>query len=107
MHKEIQSLLHSNKRLKAKTIAKKLGLEKREVNSFLHNQTSLFIQDEEYFWSSADELINIKLEDCNWVDCNSFEKSLSESGNPLKSTCKSFLFTVPNDCKIYSFSFHR
>ncbi len=97
---KIKELLQKNPSLKAKVIAKKINKDRKSVNSCLYANSSVFIVDENYFWSLAvtSELV-IKFEN-KWIDCNSFETSINNSGSLFESEYNSIVFVVPEKCSI-------
>jgi len=98
---EIIEILTKTPAIKAKVIAKKLDVSKKEVNSLLHANIEKFSKDDEFKWSIANSS-NLKIElegDC-WVNCSSFENSLLDSGSPLDLNVSSVTFVIPKDCKI-------
>lgn len=66
----------------------------------MYANTNVFVIDENYFWSLVvtSELV-IKFEN-KWIDCNSFETSINNSGSLLESEYNSIIFVVPEKCKI-------
>lgn len=82
--------------LKAQEISKKLGLEKKKINAFLHSHKELFFQNDEYYWSliSPDELI-VELSASGWIDCPALENSLKKADCLLDSNFSSIKFVVP------------
>jgi len=97
---KIKELLQKKPDLKAKEIAKKIGEDKKSVNSFLYANPNVFVIDESYLWSLVvtSELV-IKFEN-KWIDCNSFEASINNSGSLLESEHNSIVFVVPEKCRI-------
>ena len=49
-HAEIHEIILKNDGIKARRIAKELGLSKKEVNQYLYKNTSTYAIDENYFW---------------------------------------------------------
>ncbi len=98
---KVKEILQAKPCLKGREIAKIMGMDKKEINSFLHAHKDDFIQDNEYCWSLVKpEELKIELEGNKWVDCNSFENSLGISGSPLDSDQASIYFVVPEKCHI-------
>jgi hypothetical protein len=101
MQKDIERLLQKKPGLKGKEIAKKIGVSKKEVNSFLHSHKDLFVQDDNYGWSVIKSSeFKIELEGNKWVDSNSFEDALIRAGSPLETDCDSIVFVIPEKCNI-------
>lgn len=101
MRNKIEKILRVTPDLKGKEIAKKIGVPKKEVNSFLSKHLDMFVQDNNFCWSlaKADEF-KVEFEGNNWVDSNSFENSLLSVGSPLDSDCSSVVFIIPERCSI-------
>lgn len=101
MKEAITKILISSPGLKGKQIAKKLGYEKREVNSFLHSNADSFTQHDDYCWFLAQSPeIRVNFASNKWMDCKSFEKSLIEVEALLGSDTNAILFILPENCKI-------
>lgn len=101
MKQAIEQLLRETPGLKGKEIAKKIGKDKKAVNSFLYAHKDDFVQDNNYCWSLIKPTeLEIEFEANQWVDCSSFEDSLSKAGSPLDLECTSITFMVPENCKI-------
>mgnify|MGYP003671306049 CR=1 FL=1 len=101
MKNDIERLLRETPGLKGRQIAKKLGVDKREINSYLSKQEGLFYKDENYCWFIAgDGVIEVKLTGKTWIDGLSLDKAIGNAGFPLESSCHSILFIVPEGCKI-------
>lgn len=96
MQNLINNLLSKKSPLKAKEIAKELGLERGDVNAFLYRNKIFYHVDSDYMWSLAgpDELV-IELPNQKWIDCKSFEATLQVAGSPLDSKCPSVKFIIP------------
>ncbi len=98
---KVKEVLLNNPNLKGKDIAKKIGKDKKSVNSFLHAHKDHFVQDNNYCWSLAKtEELTIEFEENTWVDCCSFENSLGIAGSPLDSQYTTIIFVVPKKCNI-------
>lgn len=98
---EIKKILQAKTCVKGREIAKIMGKDKKEVNSFLHAHKADFIQDSKYCWSLViPSELKIEFEGNKWVDCNSFENSLEMSGSPLDSKHTSIYFEVAEKCNI-------
>ena len=101
MRAEIEQVLREQPGLKGKEIAKKIGEERKLVNSFLHKNTDHFSQNDNYCWFlSAPSELRVQFEQNQWMDCNSFERSLENNGSPLDLECSSVVFVVPQKCNI-------
>lgn len=101
MKEAITEILKSSPGLKGKQIAKMLGYEKKEVNSFLYSNTDLFTRNDDYHWFLAQpQVIRVEFNPVKWMDCSSFENSLLECGTLLLVDANEILFVIPEDCSI-------
>lgn len=101
MKHNIEQILKITPGLKGREIAKKIGTDKKSVNSFLHAHTDDFIQDNNYGWSLVKPTeLRIEFEGNQWLDCNSFETSLGLLDSPLDSKCDVVIFVVLEKCNI-------
>lgn len=101
MKEAIQKLLKSTPGLKGKDIAKKLGLNNKQVNPFLYSNSEYFVRDDNYCWFLAPSPeIRVEFEANKWMDCNSFENSLLVAEELHSDTTKEICFIIPDDCKI-------
>ncbi len=102
MKQKIQQVLSANPGLKGRQIANKLGLDKREVNSYLSKQDGDFIKDENHCWFFVKKnIMEISLGGEAWIDGLSLDRSIASVGSPLESEYCSVHFIIPNDCKIF------
>lgn len=99
MRKIIQKILAETPGIKAKEIAKKLSVDKAEVNSFLYDHLNLFAVDEKYRWSLKASELRIELP-IGWVNCRQFETALAKSASPLDADVQSIIFFVPDGCSL-------
>lgn len=98
---KIEKLLREQPGLKGKDIAKKIGKERRDVNSFLHKNSDRFFQSENYGWSLiSPSTFYVRFAQDQWMDCYSFENSLLSAGSPLDNEFDSVVFVIPKNCKI-------
>jgi len=95
MKADITKILQQNPGLKGREIAKKLGVEKREVNSYLARNPDQFEQDNEARWFIARQF-HIEFDGDTWVDSASFERALKRVGSPLDNDCLSVRFSLPD-----------
>jgi hypothetical protein len=94
---EIQRLLKDQPNLKARAIAKELGCDRSKVSSILHSNPVYFIQNDKYEWRLVADDCIITFES-RWVDAESFEDSLLDSGLDSESG-DDVTFILPNNCK--------
>ncbi|MBT3880919.1 MAG: ATP-binding protein [Candidatus Scalindua sp.] len=101
MRDQIESVLRQTPQLKGSEIAKKIGVKKKKVNSFLYVNQDIFVQNSDFRWSiiNPNEL-TIEFESGQWIDCSSFENSLKSAGLILESEAASIVFILPNNCKM-------
>lgn len=99
---KISLILNEKVSLKARKIATELGIDRSELNLFLHENKGLFIQNSETFeWSlvKQNELI-INFPEVNWLDSDTFEQTLGKAGSPLESQSNKITFTIANKSNI-------
>ncbi|MBE2164534.1 hypothetical protein IIQ43_08270 [Acinetobacter oleivorans] len=78
----IFNVLSKHPNLKGREIAKKLGLEKQVVNSFLAKNKNKFYMDENYQWNNNINKTEFVVEfQKGWVDAEIFERNLVEYNN--------------------------
>jgi len=100
MRNIIEKILTDMPGLKGREIAIKAGLERKQVNFFLHKHRDVFNQDEEYCWYLIkSNPIIFELED-DWVTEKSFEQSLLQTGCLLRNNSNFVEVKVPKGCKI-------
>lgn len=101
MLNQIRELLGTTPNLKAKEIAKKLGIDRREVNSVLYANINFFQKDEEHKWALLNEdYVEVAINSSPWVTPESFEQDLKEAGCLLSSSINSIKFIFPKKCQI-------
>ena len=101
MHAEIRKILLETPSLKAKEIAKRLGVQRKEVNSFLSRHKDEFNKDSNYYWSIANtNELRVEFEGNKWVDAASFESSLADAGSPLEAGVTEVFFVIPKNCSM-------
>ncbi|EOL8949510.1 ATP-binding protein [Cronobacter dublinensis] len=101
MFRDIDKLLNANPGLTGREIAKRLGFDKKKVNSFLSRNGHLFNQDKDYKWfQSKNRTFVLSLPADAWITQEGFEDALSESGNPLDGTYKEAVITFPKNCSL-------
>ncbi len=102
MKESIEQVLNDAPGLKGRQIAKKLGLDKKSVNSYLNKQEGVFFKDENHCWFVVEGgVIEVRLDGATWIDGLSLDMSIKKSGSPLESDCSSIHFIVPKGCKIF------
>jgi len=97
---EIQQILVKSPGLKGREIARKLGLEKKKVNSFLDKNRDTFNQDEDYCWFNIDNDSIVIEFDPSWIDSYLFEQTLLPYPDLFSIHEKSIKFVIPKGCKL-------
>lgn len=101
MKQKIEQILGDTPGLKGRQIAKKLGLDKTSVNSYLCKQEGFFFKDESHCWFVVQgDVLEIQLDGNAWVDGASLDRSLGKAGSPLDTDCTTIKFIVPIGCKL-------
>lgn len=101
MEAQIRKVLSDTPGLKGRQIANKLGLDKRDVNSYLSKQNGVFVKDGNHCWFIADTgLLEIQFDGGTWIDGIALDRSIKRVGAPLSDECLSIHFIVPAGCKI-------
>lgn len=100
MYKDIKAVLCERPGLKGRQIAKELGKNKTEVNSYLYSNLDKFEVDDSSCWFNipADSHA-LELCGSRWVNVDSFEQSLAEAGCLLSSDAGYFEIILPEGCK--------
>jgi len=101
MQQKIASILQKSPGILAREIAKKLGIQKSEVNRVLYHSDKFYI-DDNYCWYLAIDPNQqvLELESNCWVDEKSFENSLKKSGCLLESKQNDILVVLPEKCSV-------
>ena len=76
----IFNVLSKHPNLTGREIAKKLGIERREVNSFLDKNRGAFHQDENYKWENKEQNIVI-IFPSGWINAEKYELILKGYSN--------------------------
>lgn len=97
MQRAIENILNKTPGLKGKEIAKKLNRNRKSVNSLLHKNKDIFMQDSNYCWALVQHVLELEPD---WVTDYSFEKSLLKAGCLLDNKINSVLVKIPPRCKI-------
>jgi len=72
----IFGLLEVSPNLLGREIAKKIGKDRKEVNSFLNKNQDIFYQNNEYRWSNKQHKNEFVFEfQKGWLSANAFEKN--------------------------------
>jgi len=101
MLNEIKQILLETPGLKGREIAKRIGVPRKEVNSFLSKHIGEFTKNNSHCWSIANtNELRVEFEGGKWVNASSFEKSLVDAGSPLESEQTEVLFVLPNKCSM-------
>jgi hypothetical protein len=99
MQDEIDRLLSRKPLLKAREIAKELGLERKEVSAFLHAHPDRYRQDSEYRWSVAEEEeLTVTLPQ-GWLTGGDLEAQLRNAGPVLTGPARRIKIVFSPKCK--------
>jgi hypothetical protein len=101
MKEQIEKVLLESPGLKGREIAKKIGIDKTEVNSFLAHGEHNCVRDANHCWRLKGADMEITLDGATWINGLSLDTSIKKSGSPLEGDFKSILFIVPEGCKIF------
>lgn len=99
MRAQLENLLRQQPGLKAKEIAKKLGIDKADINSFLYEHQTQFQKDKNFCWSLMPTELKIVLPK-NWVDSSQFESAIALGGSPLDAMEREVVIHVPENCRL-------
>ena len=105
MREQIRDVLRNDPGLTGREIAKKIGAERKEVNSFLSKNKDFFRQDEDFKWYVKSEEVLIEFFP-GWVDADSYEEILSTYPD-LFSVEGCIRFVLPNGCNLMLESISR
>jgi anti-sigma regulatory factor (Ser/Thr protein kinase) len=98
MLEKIQEFVSLNPGLKAKTIARHLGLERQALNRLLHENGAIFQQDQECGWLLTSPIeLRVDFGGKLWLDAKDVERLLRAAGSPLDSDCGRVLFSLQKD----------
>ena len=98
MKQDVYKILDETPGLKGRQIAKKLGKEKYEVNSFLNKNKDIFYQDDNYCWFNKDVGTTIEFPS-GWIDAVDYESILADYED-LFRTQGSITFILHKGCKL-------
>jgi len=100
MENEIRQILIQKPGLKGREIAKKMGVERKSVNSFLDKNRDKFQQDDEYCWcviNSSEVVIEFY---AGWIDSHTFEQTLLSCPDLFSMQDETIKFVIPKGCKL-------
>lgn len=95
MKRKIEQILNIKPGLKGREIAKELGLDRREVNSYLDKHRDEFYKDDSHRWYN-NSVISIEFPS-GWVDAEKYESTLAYYSNLFEGTGH-IKFTFPAGC---------
>lgn len=98
MKQDVYRVLCETPGLKGREIAKKLGKEKPEVNSFLSKNKDTFYQDESYCWFNKDIGTTVEFPS-SWIDAAKYESILADYEN-LFASQSGVTFVLPQGCSL-------
>ncbi|MCA8041830.1 hypothetical protein [Burkholderia seminalis] len=95
MIEKIKSVLAVEQPIKAREIARKLGVDTSQINSALYAHADEFVQNQKFEWSLRRPLVLvIEFPKARWLTVGRFETTLSSVESPLESDCPSVLFRL-------------
>jgi hypothetical protein len=96
----IKILLKETPGLTGREIARKLGQERKQVNSYLNkNNEGLYKEDYKWFIEDTDTL-EWDIDKCTWLTCDTFENSYLKTGNILEANESNIIINFPADCNV-------
>lgn len=100
MKETITQILLNQPGIKAKIIARELGISITEVNSFLYQHPDVFSKDSDHGWSVVKTgKVSVTLSD-TWVNGQSLDASLSSVEPLLDSSVSEVHFVLPQGCRV-------
>lgn len=99
MKEDIDRLLSCGALLTAKHIAKEIGVTRKEVNSFLHQNLETYEKDSEFRWHLIDPLHSTLVLPTGWVTGDAFETIFQGAGDLLNGSCQIIDFVFSPKCK--------
>jgi hypothetical protein len=100
VQKELDQLLSEYPNLKARDIAKKLGLPRNEISTFLHNHKDRYHQNTSYQWSLKESRRRTVSLYSGWVTSEKLEQNFQETGSLLEIDCDTVEIIFPQSCKL-------
>ena len=97
-HSQISKLLSREPGLRGRQIAKKLGLDKTEVNRFLGQHPEQFEKDSDARWRNLVASVVVTLPG-KWLRSSDFERALCSAGNGKASPGSALTVQVGAGCK--------
>jgi hypothetical protein len=98
---KIQAVLKQSPGLKAKDVAVSIGLDKKDVNSFLYRNKEHFYRDDGFNWFLVDPSeLRIDLRTQGWLTSKEFEDALLSGASPLDAAQASIRFVLAPDSKM-------
>lgn len=99
---EIKKVLKNAPGLKGREIAKKLGKDRKEVNSYLSRHNDGLYQDQaDYKWYlEAIDTIEWDVECGSWLTCDGFEQSYSKVGNLVDAEASNIVIKLPKGFRV-------
>lgn len=105
MKDDISAILAETPGLKGRQIAKKLGADRKNINSFLSQNKEFFDQNEDYCWFNKNTGALIELPR-GWVDASKFERALLNYDD-LFTGYDQVTFVFPEGCNLLLESISR
>lgn len=105
MKDDISAILAETPGLKGRQIAKKLGADRKNINSFLSQNKEFFDQNEDYCWFNKNTGAFIELPS-GWIDASKFERALLNYDD-LFTDYDQVTFVFPEGCNLLLESISR
>lgn len=99
MIQKISEVLRQTPGMKAKDLAKKLNIDKHQINSLLYNNSDSFEIDANYCWSLRKTEFRVEFA-ASWIDADSFESALIQLNSLRVSVDSHIVFIIPKGCKL-------
>ena len=99
---ELEKILKHNIGVIAKDIARKLNVDKSELNRFLHDRSDLYHQDKNtYTWFLIEpQKLIISFPKVKWLNADLFEESLTKVKSPLECDIGHVVFNIGENCSV-------
>ncbi|MEH6472222.1 MAG: ATP-binding protein [Halopseudomonas sp.] len=98
MKQDIYKVLSQSPGLKGRDIARKLDLNRKEVNSFLDKNKDSFYQDEAFCWFNREDGAAIEFQP-GWIDADKYEAVLADFPDLFASE-GAVKFVLPKGCNL-------
>ncbi len=94
MLRAISDFLYHSPRMKGRQIAKELGLDKSQVNSFLHKNQDTFVKNSNHEWSLI-RAHHVEIDFATgWIDDKAFESAIGKLAYQKDANKITWLFAI-------------